>query len=294
MLDNSLIIDSDSGSENFSDTKAEGFKVKLDPKQLAWLQYDVARIDKTKIKGVVICAHCQFYYANGGYAMINASQVLQAVKSFPVTLLIGHSHIDRYIESTTPTYAKSVREYLTPALMGVAWLGDLVTTDGIPASFLAYTFSNGKSSSRKFIPYALSESISNKVYDKSSPYTITEGSFSATKAENDNATKTAPAVIVNAWGMKSVSFTESTGGTGTVLKGKSYDPYFRTWFYESLNSSDRNSILCNKTYPDGPTWQQPYQSLHIWKYIPADPTATITATVTDEFGVSKTLTMQAK
>ena len=294
MLDNSLIIDDDSGSDNFSDSKATGFKVKLDPKQLAWLQYDVARIDKTKIKGVVICAHCQFYYASGSYAMINASEVMQAVKSFPVTLLIGHSHIDRYTEASTPTYAKTVREYLNPALMGVAWLGDLVTTDGIPASFVTYTFNNGKTASRKFVPFALTEEISHRTYDKNSSYTITEGSFSAKKAEDDDASKTAPAVIVNAWGAKLVTFRESSGGTGTTLRTKSYDPYFRTWFYESLNSSDRNSILCNKTYPDGPTWQQPYLSPHIWKYIPADPTATITATVTDEFGGSKTLTMQAQ
>lgn len=293
MLDNSLIIDSDSGSENFSDTKAEGFKVKLDPKQLTWLQYDVARIDKTKIKGIVICAHCQFYYANGNYAMINAAEVMNIVRSFPVTLLIGHSHIDRYTEASTPTYAKTVREYLNPALMGVAWLGDLVTTDGIPASFVSYTFANGKTSSRKFVPFNDNSGILYKVYDRNSGYTITEGSYTASKAADDDTSKTSPAVIVNAWGAKNVTFKESTNGTGITKKG-CYDPYFRTWFYESLASTDRNSILHNNTYPNGPTWQQPYNSPHIWKYTPADATATITATITDEFGGSRTVTMRAR
>ncbi len=293
MLDNTVIIDNDSATNSFNDVTAEGFKVKLDPKQLAWLQKDVANIDKTKIKGVVICAHCQFYYANGGYAMINADKVLDIVKAFPVTLLIGHSHIDRYLESRTPTYGKTVREYLNPALMGVAWLGDLVTTDGIPASFVAYTFENGKTSSRKFVPFAVSDDITYKSYDATSGYTITEGSFIAKKADDDNGSLTSPAVIVNAWGAKSVTFTESTGGKG-VTKQSLYDPFYRTWFYESLASNDRNSILCNTTYPDGPSWQQPYNCAHIWKYIPANPDATITATITDEFGGNTTLTLRAK
>lgn len=293
VLDNSFILNSDSGANNFNDATATGFKVKIDPVQLAWIGYDVARIDKSKIKGIVICAHCQFYYASGTYAMINASEVIQIVKAFPVTLLIGHSHIDRYTENKTPTYSKSVREYLTPALMGTAWHDSMTCTDGTPASFVAYTFSGGKSSSRTFVPFGKNEGMTLRSYDKGSDYTITEGSFTANKPENDDATKSAPAVIVNAWGAKSVTFRESTGGTGVTKQGV-FDPYYRSWFHQSLASSDRNSILCNKTYPDGPGWQQPYNSNHIWKYIPSDPSASITATITDEFGSTRTLTLQAK
>lgn len=293
VLDNSFILNSDSGANNFNDATATGFKVKIDPVQLAWIGYDVARIDKSKIKGIVICAHCQFYYASGTYAMINASEVIQIVKAFPVTLLIGHSHIDRYTENKTPTYSKSVREYLTPALMGTAWHDSMTCTDGTPASFVAYTFSGGKSSSRTFVPFGKNEGMTLRSYDKGSDYTITEGSFIDKLPANDDATKSAPAVIVNAWGAKSVTFRESTGGTGVTKQGV-FDPYYRSWFHQSLASSDRNSILCNKTYPDGPSWQQPYNSNHIWKYIPSDPSAIVTATITDEFGSTRTLTLQAK
>ena len=293
VLDNTFILNSDSGSNNFNDTTATGFKVKIDPVQLAWLGYDVARIDKSKIKGIVLCAHCQFYYANGNYAMINAAEVMQIIKSFPVTMLIGHSHIDRYIGNKTPTYAKTVREYLTPALMGTAWHDSMTCTDGTPASFVAYTFSEGKSASRTFVPFGMNEGLTLRSYDKSSGYTVTEGSFTAKKPANDDATKSAPAVIVNAWGAKSVSFSESTGGVGVTVRGL-FDPYYRTWFQQSMASSDRNSILCNSTYPEGPSWQQPYNSNHIWKYIPSDPSASVTATITDEFGSVRTLTLQAK
>ena len=296
VLDNTIIINSDSGSNNYSDTKAEGYKVKIDDKQLQWLKDDVAQIDPTKIKGVVICTHCQFYYANKGYATIGSKEVMNALSKFPVTILVGHSHIDRYIETTTPTYGKSVREYIHIALMGTAWL-DLIATDGSPASFAAYTFADGKTASRKIVPFGKNEGLTYRAYDKnvSTQYAVTEGSYSAKKADGDDTAKTAPAVIVNAWGVKTVSFTESTGGTGTVVTTPLYDPTYRDWFYTSLASSDRNSILCNTTYPDGPSWQHPYNGgTHIWKYIPANPNAVITATLTDEFGGTRTLTLQAK
>lgn len=293
VLDNTLVLDSDSGTNNYNDTTAEGYKIKIDPIQLEWLRYDVAHIDKTKIKGVVICAHSQFYYANLGYAMINARAVMEIVQTFPVTLLIGHSHIARYQETSTPTYGKTVREYLTPALMGTAWHDSMSCTDGTPASFVAYTFANGKTASRNTVAFDKNEGKSYSAYGKDSGYTITEGSFIAKKAADDDNTKSSPAVIVNAWGAKSVTFKESTGGVGTAKHGV-YDPMYRTWFYESMASSDRNSILCNNTYPEGPSWQQPYSSQHIWKYTPKDATATITATLVDEFGVTRTLTLRAK
>ena len=294
VLDNVVIINSDSGTNNYNDNTATGYKVKIDSKQLQWLKDDVAQIDQTKIKGVVICTHCQFYYANKSLATIRANEVLAAVNKYPVTLLIGHSHVYRYLEANTPTYSKSVREYLTPALMGTAWHDSMTCTDGTPASFVAFTFSDGKTNSHEIIPFSnLNKDLTLRAYDKDSGYTITEGSFTAKAPEDDDATKSAPAVIVNAWGAKSVIFRESTGGTGVTKQGV-FDPYYRTWYYQSLASSDRNSILCNKTYPDGPNWQHPYSNNHVWKYIPADATATITATIVDEFGNTRTLTMQAK
>ena len=294
VLDNVVIINSDSGTNNYNDNTATGYKVKIDSKQLQWLKDDVAQIDQSKIKGVVICTHCQFYYANKGLATIRANEVMAAVNKFPVTLLVGHSHVYRYLEANTPTYSKSVREYLTPALMGTAWHDSMTCTDGTPASFVAFTFRDGKTNSHEVIPFSnLNKELTLRAYDKDSGYTITEGSFTANKPENDDATKSAPAVIVNAWGAKIVTFSESTGGTGVTKQGV-FDPYYRSWFHQSLASSDRNSILCNKTYPDGPGWQQPYNSNHIWKYIPSDPSASVTATITDEFGSTRTLTLQAK
>ena len=296
VLDNTIIINNDSGTDCYNDTKATGYKVKIDSKQLQWLKDDVAQIDATKIKGVVICTHCQFYYANKGFATIRANEVMNAVNKFPVTLLIGHSHIDRYIETTTPTYGKSVREYIHTSLSGTAWLS-LMSKDGSPAAFSAYTFANGKTASRTFVPFGENENLTHRAYDKSTSmqYAITEGTYTARLTKDDDTSNTAPAVIVNAWGVKSVSFTESTGGTGKVVTSPLYDPFYRDWYYTSLASSDRNSVLCNNTYPEGPDWQYPYNGgTHIWKYIPANPNAVITATLTDEFGGARTLTLQAK
>ncbi len=297
VLDNSLIIDSDSATDATNDEVTEGYKIKVDPVQLEWLKYDVARIDSSKIKGVVICAHCPLYKATGGYYMINSSEVISAVNKFPLTILIGHNHVDRYTQTTTPTYGKTVREYVHPSLAGTAWL-TLNCTDGTPASFVAYTFSNGMTTSRTFVPFGENEGLTYRAYDNRGTHAhstaITEGSYSAKKPANDDTTLTTPAVIVNAWGSKNVSFSESTGGKGTSTRNSTYEPFYRDWFYVSLASSDRNSIVSNTTYPDGPNWQQPNKSYHVWKYVPADASATITATMTDEFGSSRKITLYAK
>ncbi len=293
VIDNVVIVDSDSSNDALNDAITEGYKIKLDPIQLAWLKTDVSYIDKTKIKGIVICAHCPLFNAKGANYMINTTDVIETIKMFPVTSLIGHSHVDRFMEKTTPTYSKTLREYLNPSLAGTAWLTSKCT-DGTPAAFVAYTFANGKTASRKFVPYGENEGVTYLAYDKNwTTSAITEGSYSAKKPANDG-TSTAPAVILNAWGSKNVSFAESTGGIGTATRSATYDPAYRTWFYTSLASSDRNSIVCNSTYPDGPSWQQPGTSVHLWKYVPADPTATITATITDEFGGTRKVTLHAK
>ncbi|MBQ3247924.1 MAG: calcineurin-like phosphoesterase C-terminal domain-containing protein [Alistipes sp.] len=293
VLDNVVILDSDSTTNGVDDTLTNGYKIKVDPIQLQWLELDVAHIDKSKIKGIVICAHCPLLRSTGSNYMINAAEVIEIVKEFPVTALIGHNHNDRFVEKNMPTYGKTMREYLHPSLAGTAWLTSSCT-EGTPASIVAYTFNAGKTASRTYVPYGDNENLRYRVYDKGSGYAITRGSFIDKSPDNDDATLTAPAVIVNAWAATGVSFAESSGGVGTTLRSQTCDPGYRTWFWASLTSSARNSIVKNSIYPNGPTWQQPGKSSNIWKYIPADSKAEITVTIIYEFGRVETVKLYAE
>ena len=81
------------------------------------------------------------------------------------------------------------------------------------------------------------------------------------------------AVIINCPNAFDCLFSESGGGKGEVRQGGIYDLDFRH-FYASFNLSGKN--LGN--------WQYPNAATHIWRYIPANPDATITIKPTDAFG----------
>ena len=168
VLDNVVILDSDSTTNGVDDTLTNGYKIKVDPIQLQWLELDVAHIDKSKIKGIVICAHCPLLRSTGSNYMINAAEVIEIVKEFPVTALIGHNHNDRFVAKNLPTYGKTMREYLHPSLAGTAWLTSSCT-EGTPASIVAYTFNAGKTASRTYVPYGDNENLRYRVYDKAIP-----------------------------------------------------------------------------------------------------------------------------
>ena len=262
---------------------------KIDPYQLAWLRRDIEAVDRTKIKGVVIAMHAAIFNSSLKIASETANEVVDILKDYDLTILIGHSHLDRTATSTTPK-GKRIVEFIHPSLAGVAWF-NLRNIEGTPAAFCAYRFKDGYSTMREYVPFGENENEKYSLYDNgehSYTYPITEGTGVAKKYESDKSDMNLPAVMINAWGKVRCDVVSG----GVVSKGY-YDLKYRDWFWRSLESDDRNSIICNSKYPNGPDWQQPGKSsYHIWKVVASSPTVVVD--LYDHYGNKERLTLQAQ
>lgn len=255
----------------FIDTNnAGGYTNKLDSRQLAWLRKDIQAIDRKKIKGLVIAQHIPMLSANGNVSMENGTRVMDIFKDYPLTFLIGHSHLDRTVKTETST-GKPVVEFVHPSLAGTAWF-TLKNTEGTPASFCAYDFENGQGAKRTYVPFGENENLKYRIYSSvastgvTNPYSyaITEKTGKRWSIELDAEVATAadrPAILVNWWGAARVEFT----GAGTVSMPGIYDLTYRDWYWPALASGGIGK------YSDGTgaSWQKPSKnSTHIWQYIP--------------------------
>ena len=274
------------------------YTAKLDAKQMEWLKKDVAAIDRTKIKGIVVVAH------SATYTMKDEKEMKALFDEFPQTYIIGHHHLDRTIISSTST-GKSIKEFLTPTLAGVAWLHKLCG-DGTPRSFIAYNFKEGEPVRREFIPFDKeNEGMQYQAYDNRTyklDYNITNYAGTKWKREGDamlefqNVPK--PAVLINMWGAVSC---ESVGKGKVLIEqgGKDnirlYDPNYRDWFWVSLESSDRDSIYRDENVPNGYTHQQPYGRIsHMWRITPSNPNKPVELLLKDAQGKETRVTLYAK
>ncbi|MBE6174304.1 MAG: hypothetical protein E7147_02010 [Rikenellaceae bacterium] len=290
----------------------------LDSKQLAWLRKDVAAIDKSKIKGIVLLVHVPIFGHGGSYTIfsnsatpeqniISTQEFIDIFQEYPLTIMAGHSHVDRTFEWTNKmSSGKKLIEYLHPSLAGAAWFTDSCC-EGTPGSFVAYNFSNGSPTNREYVPYGANEGLTCRIYDA----THNGGPFTASSATkqlpSNEVADTTPAVMVTVWNGYKCTFTESTGGTGTTYGAlHSGEPYvydldYRNWYFESLNLDDdayRNSIQKGSSTNGlgDAEWQYPSRAgRHNWRYIPADPDATITFTAKNNLGqVVATGTLKAR
>lgn len=280
------------------------YETKVDPRQLSWLTQDVAAIDRSKIKGIVLSMHAPMFNRNGVISLGSGDKVLEKLRDFPVTIMIGHNHMDRTIFSET-SKGKPVVEFLHPTLASVAWLGD-ITTDGVPGSFVAYNFKDGRSSKRLFVPIVPGYTVDKpyRIYDNRSnkwnyPIVSNTGHNNTHDADLAGAdANTTPAVIINAWG--AVRCVPRVAGvavdnTSTLATNGIYDPAYRDWFWVSIESSDRNSISYvdkNKTLPD---WQSPPRTnFHIWRFVPSNPATPIMVDLYDAHDKCTTVTLYAQ
>lgn len=279
----------------------------LDTKQLAWLRKDIAAIDKSKIKGIVLLVHVPIFSHSGVYTIfsnsetpeqniISTQEFINIFQEYPLTIMAGHSHVDRTFQWTNKmSSGKKLIEYLHPSLAGAAWFTDSCC-EGTPGSFVAYNFSNGNPTNREYVPYGKNEGLTCRIYDAThngGPFTA---SSATTRLPSEEVADTRPAVMVTVWNGYSCTFTESTGGKGTTYGSKHsgepyvYDLNYRNWYFESLNKSDiiyRNSIYKGSSTNGlgAAEWQYPSRSgRHNWRYIPADPNATITFTAKNNLG----------
>ena len=275
VLDNTFVQTTNSG----------GYVCKLDSRQLSWLRKDIQAVDKKTIKGVVVVQHIPMFNANGKIAMENGDRVMDIIKEYPVTLLIGHSHMDRTIKSTTPK-GQPVLEFIHPSLAGTAWF-TLKNTEGTPAAFCAYQFKDGKGTKRIYVPFGENENLQYRIYssvesvgisDKWS-YSITEKTGKRWSIELDNEVASSsdrPAVLINWWGAVRLEFT----GEGTVSLPGIYDLSYRDWFWPALATGG----IGKNSDGSGASWQKPSKnSTHIWQYIPNNPTVPVLVDAYDAF-----------
>ena len=260
VLDNTFIDTNNSG----------GYTNKLDSRQMAWLRKDIQAIDKSVIKGVVVVQHIPMFSSKGNVAMDNGARVMDILKDYPLTFLIGHSHLDRTIKTETSA-GQPVFEFIHPSLAGTAWF-TLKCTEGTPASFCAYEFKDGKGAKRTYVPFGENENLKYRIYsgvasagvNEAYDYAVTEKTGKRWSIELDAEVANAadrPAILVNWWGAARVEFT----GAGTVSLPGIYDLAYRDWYWPELSSGGIGK------YADGTgaSWQKPSKNTtHIWQYIP--------------------------
>ncbi len=284
VVDNTFVITKDSGPT--SDPNAtKGYWYRLDNYQHNWLAQDIAALDRSKVDRIVVLAHCGLFGYSGKKQQMDLEKMLDYFKGYEVLALIGHHHSDHTVFKKSWN-DKKLYQFYHPSAAGTAWY-TYTNCEGSPAAITDYTFQNGKFT-RTIAPYGTNKGMKYRVYDNRNhkwDYPITEHTGIKQKRELEVVEITEnekPAVLVNFWGAYTCKFTESTGGKGKTTK-RCFDLHFRDWYWATYAKSEAGEL------PEGQrlykaNWQRPKRSYHIWRYVPADPDATITAVAKDAMG----------
>ena len=283
VIDNTFVITKDSGPT--SDPNAtKGYWYKLDTYQHNWLAQDIAALDNSKIDRIVILAHCGLFGYAGKKQQMDLEKMLDYFKGYEVVALIGHHHSDHSIKKKWND--KPLYQFYHTSGAGTAWY-TYDNCEGTPASIVDYKFQNGKFT-RTYVPYGDNKGLKYRVYDNRNHkwnYPITERTGTKSKLADEVKEATAedkPAVLVNFWNAYTCTFKESTGGKGKATK-RCFDLNFRDWYWDAYAKSEAGELpKGRRLYKAG--WQNPKRSYHIWRYVPADPDATITAIAKDAMG----------
>ena len=244
----------------------------------------MAAVNKADIDRVVVVAHCGLFGYSGKKMQMDLERVLDNFKGYEVLALIGHHHADHSIKKNWNE--KPLYQFYHTSAAGTAWY-TFDNCEGTPASFVDYTFKNGKFT-RTCVPYGTNKGQQYRVYDNRNhkwAYPITERTGTKQKRSTEEAEATPqdkPAILVNIWSAYTCKFTESTGGKGKSVK-RCYDLTFRDWYWDAYKKSEAGEL------PEGQrlykaNWQTPKRSYHIWRYTPADPDATIKVVAKDAMG----------
>ena len=283
VIDNTFVITKDSGPTN-DPNATKGYWYRLDTYQHNWLAQDIAALDKNDIDRIVILAHCGLFGYAGKKQQMDLEKMLDYFKGYEVVALIGHHHSDHTVKKKWND--KPLYQFYHTSGAGTAWY-TYDNCEGTPASIVDYKFQNGKFT-RTTVPYGDNKGLKYRVYDNRNhkwSYPITERTGTKSKRADEEKETTAedkPAVLVNFWGAYTCTFKESTGGKGKATK-RCYDLNFRDWYWDAYAKSEAGELPeGRRLYKAG--WQSPKRSYHIWRYVPADPDATITAIAKDAMG----------
>ncbi len=284
VLDNSFIITSDSGPTQREDA-TKGYQYRVDEVQMAWLEKDMAQLNPNHTKRVVVLVHCPILLNNTKYRMMHTQRFLDMFKGYEVMILAGHSHVDASIRRTYN--GKPMIQNIHASSAGTFWYTPW-SCDGTPGGSVAYHF-GGENLSRDYVAwgeakdkrYFVYDNVNNKWHYRISQYTGdgTTHYHDLVKAHPKNKA----AIIVNIFGAYECEFTESTGGQGSATD-KVYDLNFRDWYWSEFDRSMNFEAPVGHRLQNA-SHQRPRKGApHVWRYVPADPTATITVKAKDVFG----------
>ena len=283
VVDNTFVITKDAGPTT-DPNATKGFWIRLDSYQHNWLAQDMAALDKSKVDRVVVLTHCRLFDYEEKKEQMDLEQMLDYFKGYEVVALVGHLHSDFSVKKMWN--GKPLYQFIQPSTSGTAWY-TYDNNEGSPACVVNYTFQNGKFT-RTIAPYGDNKGLMYRAYDNRNhkwSYPITEHTGIKRQRELEMADITAndrPAVMLNAWGAYTCEFTESTGGKGETSKN-CFDLYFRDWYWDACAKSAAGELPEGQRLTNA-SWQRPKLSQHIWRYVPADPDATIKAVAKDALG----------
>lgn len=284
VLDNSLIITSDSGPTQREDA-TKGYQYRVDETQMAWLEKDIAQIDKNCIKKIVVLVHCPILLNATKYRMMYAEQFLDTFKGYDVMILAGHTHADSSIRRTYN--GKEMIQNVHASTAGTFWYTPW-SCDGTPGGAVAYHF-GGERISRDYVGWGEAKGKKYLAYDNVG----NKWKYRITKLTGDGLThyhdlvkaspKNEAAVLVNVFGAYECKFTESTGGKGKATS-KVYDLNFRDWYWSEFDKSMNGETPVGHRLQNAGHQRPRKGAPHTWRYIPADPEAVIKVESKDVFG----------
>lgn len=247
-------------------TANSGYDTDFTPEQVSWLRQDVAAMP-SGVTQVVLCTHCPILSLSGSAYNIDGTAgalLFSILKDYDVVCLTGHNHYDRCCKGVRNNH--TVIDFVHPSLAGTAWFTDR-SGDGTPRSAGVYRVI-GSDITRSLYAFDSRTEVKPIVYNKG-----VDDKTGTKQLSEDDEKGTSPAILVNCPNAYSCEFTESTGGKGVTSNGVLYDLDFRHFF---VTFSVKGKTLGN--------WQYPTSPRHIWQYIPADPSATITIKAKDIYG----------
>jgi len=248
----------------------------VDEVQMEWMKRDLAAMDPS-ITDVVILCHVAFATwktagatTNVSYnkKMSNFDDLASLLSKYDVRILSGHAHF-----SQTFRLNERMIQHTHPAICGTWWY-DLLCCDGSPAAYTAYRFV-GDNCTRRAVPFGKYAGRKYTLYNKG--VTTQTGYCVVGETQTDETAGYAPAILINCWEWSPEwTFKVFENGVDMSSRGE------MVWRcdLDHRRMSLEEGIVPYSRY----SWLKTYRNLHMFRYVPSDPSAKITVTATDEDG----------
>lgn len=296
-----IVLDDIDCSE-YDGTRSRKYFKNLFGNQLGWLEKDLQYVDKST--PVVVTMHAPFYSSKGLETFTsnlkNGEELLSALDGYKVHFVTGHIHKNyNVLPEMEVTGGRDIHEHNVAAVCSDWWWsgnltpGCLVSTDGTPSGYSAWTFTGdkpeyiyktvGKDENYQFRSYDLNnvsftmDDVPNLKDEK------VRESWKVYCDEYDNIHKNE--ILLNVWNYNprwKINVTTEDGKQLDVTPVAAHDP---------LHIEAMSKKRFNNDIDDVPSFVTGIQ-YHFFKAIAPDADTDVVITVEDEFGHKWTETME--